>query len=39
MRKNTENIRAMLKRLVNQGILAETEPGSFAQPRPWRATR
>ncbi|MFG1681178.1 hypothetical protein ACGFNP_13515 [Nonomuraea sp. NPDC049269] len=27
MKKNTENIRAKLKRLVNQGILVETEPG------------
>ncbi|MGP3930117.1 hypothetical protein [Nonomuraea sp. KM88] len=33
VKKNTENIRAKLKRLVNQGILVETEPGMFAQPR------
>ncbi|MDP4512155.1 hypothetical protein [Nonomuraea turcica] len=32
--KNTEKIRAKLKRLVGQGILVETEPGLFAQPRP-----
>jgi hypothetical protein len=32
--KNTENIRSKLKRLVSRGILAETEPGLFAQPRP-----
>ncbi|WP_219825988.1 hypothetical protein [Nonomuraea typhae] len=32
--KNTEKIRAKLKRLVSQGILAETEPGLFTQPRP-----
>jgi hypothetical protein len=32
--KNTEKIRAKLKRLVSQGILVETEPGLFAQPRP-----
>jgi hypothetical protein len=32
--KNTENIRAKLKRLVNRGILLETEPGLFTQPRP-----
>jgi hypothetical protein len=30
--KNTENIRAKLKRLVSKGILVETEPGLFAQP-------
>src|SRR5207302_9235972 len=32
--KNTENIRSKLKRLVSRGILAETEPGLFAQPHP-----
>ncbi|MET8049719.1 hypothetical protein ABZU75_19175 [Streptosporangium sp. NPDC005286] len=32
--KNTEKIRAKLKRLVSRGILVETEPGLFAQPRP-----
>ncbi|MEU7004333.1 hypothetical protein [Nonomuraea sp. NPDC046570] len=32
--KNTEKIRAKLKRLVSQGILVETEPGLFVQPRP-----
>lgn len=32
--KNTEKTRAKLKRLVSQGILVETEPGLFAQPRP-----
>jgi hypothetical protein len=32
--KNTENIRTKLKRLVSRGILAETEPGLFTQPRP-----
>jgi hypothetical protein len=32
--KNTENIRSKLKRLVSRGILAETEPGLFMQPRP-----
>ncbi|MEV4376710.1 hypothetical protein [Streptosporangium sp. NPDC049644] len=32
--KNTENIRAKLKRLVSKGILVETEPGLFTQPRP-----
>ena len=31
--KNTENIRSKLKRLASRGILAETEPGLFAQPR------
>ncbi|TDD08250.1 hypothetical protein [Nonomuraea diastatica] len=33
-RKNVENTRAKLKRLVSLGVLAETEPGLFAQPRP-----
>jgi hypothetical protein len=32
--KNTENIRSKLKHLVSRGILVETEPGLFAQPRP-----
>jgi hypothetical protein len=32
--KNTEGIRSKLKRLVSRGILVETEPGLFAQPRP-----
>lgn len=32
--KHTENIRSKLKRLVSRGILVETEPGLFAQPRP-----
>lgn len=32
--KNTESIRSKLKRLVSRGILVETEPGLFAQPRP-----
>ena len=32
--KNTENIRSKLKRLVSHGILVETEPGLFTQPRP-----
>jgi hypothetical protein len=31
--KNTENIRSKLKRLVSRGILVETEPGLFTQPR------
>jgi hypothetical protein len=31
---NTENIRSKLKRLVSPGILIETEPGLFTQPRP-----
>ncbi|MDJ0346433.1 hypothetical protein QMK19_35670 [Streptomyces sp. H10-C2] len=31
--KNTEGIRSKLKRLVTRGILAEPEPGLFAQPR------
>jgi hypothetical protein len=34
LRKNVENTRAKLKRLVSLGILTETEPGLFAQPRP-----
>jgi hypothetical protein len=32
--KNTEKIRSKLKRLVSRGILAETGPGLFIQPRP-----
>jgi hypothetical protein len=32
--KNTEGIRSKLKRLVSRGILTETEPGLFTQPRP-----
>ncbi|MGW3246518.1 hypothetical protein [Streptomyces sp. NPDC001070] len=32
--KRIEGVRAKLKRLVGRGILAETEPGSFSQPRP-----
>jgi hypothetical protein len=32
--RNTENIRSKLKRLASRGILAETEPGLFIQPRP-----
>ena len=31
--KNTENIRSKLKRLASRGILIETEPGLFTQPR------
>ncbi|MEV0629560.1 hypothetical protein ACI2LC_44535 [Nonomuraea wenchangensis] len=34
VRKNVENTRAKLKRLVSLGILTETEPGLFTQPRP-----
>jgi hypothetical protein len=34
VRKNIENTRAKLKRLVSLGILVEIEPGLFAQPRP-----
>ena len=29
-----QNVRVKLKRLVSRGILAETEPGLFTQPRP-----
>ncbi|GAT68754.1 hypothetical protein PS9374_04419 [Planomonospora sphaerica] len=32
--KHTENIRSKLKRLVGRGVLIETEPGLFVQPRP-----
>jgi hypothetical protein len=31
--KNTENIRSKLKRLASRGILVETKPGLFTQPR------
>jgi hypothetical protein len=31
---NINNVRLKLKRLVGRGILAETEPGLFTQPRP-----
>lgn len=37
--KNTEGIRAKLKRLASRGILAEPEPGLFVQPRPWQQPR
>ncbi|TMR09210.1 hypothetical protein ETD86_44470, partial [Nonomuraea turkmeniaca] len=32
--RNIENTRAKLKRLVSLGIIAESEPGLFAQPHP-----
>jgi hypothetical protein len=32
--RNTEGLRSKLKRLVSRGILIETEPGLFTQPRP-----
>jgi hypothetical protein len=32
--KNTDNIRSKLKRLASRGIIIETEPGLFTQPRP-----
>jgi hypothetical protein len=32
--KNVEGIRSKLKKLVNRGILTETEPGLSTQPRP-----
>jgi len=32
--KNTESVRSKLKRLVSRGILIESEPGLFTQPRP-----
>jgi hypothetical protein len=32
--RNTESIRSKLKRLASRGILVETEPGLFTQPRP-----
>jgi uncharacterized membrane protein YccC len=32
--KNTEGLRSKLKRLASRGILVETEPGLFVQPRP-----
>ncbi|MGW1259083.1 hypothetical protein ACWD5Q_28835 [Streptomyces sp. NPDC002513] len=31
---NINNVRLKLKRLADRGILAETEPGLFTQPRP-----
>ncbi|MEV0265412.1 2-oxo acid dehydrogenase subunit E2 [Streptomyces sp. NPDC050617] len=31
---NINNVRLKLKRLAGRGILAETEPGLFTQPRP-----
>lgn len=31
---NIQNVRAKLKRLAGRGILVETEPGLFTQPRP-----
>jgi hypothetical protein len=31
---NIQNVRAELKRLAGRGILVETEPGLFTQPRP-----
>ncbi|MGW7081465.1 hypothetical protein [Streptomyces sp. NPDC054866] len=31
---NINNVRLKLKRLTGRGILAETEPGLFTQPRP-----
>src|SRR5690606_10918057 len=34
-RKNIENTRAKLKRLVSLALLVETEPGLLAQPRPY----
>jgi hypothetical protein len=37
--KNTEGIRSKLKRLVSRGILTETEPGLFTQPRPQPSPR
>ncbi|MGP3965260.1 hypothetical protein ACTWPT_55870 [Nonomuraea sp. 3N208] len=30
-----QNVRAKLKRLASRGILVETEPGLFTQPRRW----
>ncbi|WP_327588155.1 hypothetical protein OHA25_14910 [Nonomuraea sp. NBC_00507] len=33
-RSSAEHIRSKLKRLISKGILVETEPGLFAQPRP-----
>jgi hypothetical protein len=37
--RNTEGIRSKLKRLVSRGILTETEPGLFTQPRPQPSPR
>ncbi|MEU4233286.1 hypothetical protein AB0F17_54145 [Nonomuraea sp. NPDC026600] len=34
MQNNIQNVRAKLKRLASRGILVETEPGLFTQPRP-----
>ncbi|GGX67452.1 hypothetical protein [Streptomyces hiroshimensis] len=31
---NVNNVRTKLKRLVRRGVLTETEPGLFTQPRP-----
>ncbi|MDQ1041906.1 hypothetical protein QFZ76_000141 [Streptomyces sp. V4I2] len=31
---NINNVRLKLKRLADRGLLAETEPGLFTQPRP-----
>jgi len=33
-RNDIQNLRAKLKRLTGRGILVETEPGLFTQPRP-----
>ncbi|MGV9385960.1 hypothetical protein ACWDRB_59850 [Nonomuraea sp. NPDC003707] len=33
-RNGIQHVRAKLKRLASRGILVETEPGSFTQPRP-----
>ncbi|MEO3807247.1 hypothetical protein [Nonomuraea sp. B1E8] len=33
-RNDIQNLRAKLKRLASRGILVETEPGLFTQPRP-----
>ncbi|MER6514962.1 hypothetical protein ABT158_49705 [Nonomuraea sp. NPDC001636] len=33
-RNDIQNLRAKLKRLASRGILVETEPGLFIQPRP-----
>ncbi|MEU1640158.1 hypothetical protein [Nonomuraea sp. NPDC005701] len=33
-RNDIQNLRAKLKRLAGRGILVETEPGLFTQPRP-----
>ncbi|WP_327348969.1 hypothetical protein [Streptomyces europaeiscabiei] len=31
---NVNNVRTKLRRMVGRGILVETEPGLFTQPRP-----